>query len=42
MFIKMSFGLMIAMAAASLPSHVQAQSSCVSTPADYAKAFNSC
>ncbi len=42
MFIKLSFGLMIAVAAASLPSHAQAQSGCVATPADYAAAFNSC
>jgi len=42
MFIKLSFGLMIVMAAADLPSHAQAQSACIATPADYAKAFNSC
>ena len=42
MFIKLSFGLMTAVAVASLPSHAHGQSACVTTPADYAKAFNSC
>jgi hypothetical protein len=42
MFIKLAFGLVIAAATASLPSHAQAQSDCVATPADYAKAFSSC
>jgi hypothetical protein len=40
MFIKLSFGLMTA--ASSLPSYAQAQLACITTPADYAKAFNSC
>src|SRR5271166_3744523 len=42
MFTKLSSAMMIAVAAASLPSSVRAQSGCVTTPADYAHAFNLC
>jgi hypothetical protein len=42
MFTKLSFVMMTAVAAASFPWQAHAQSACVTTPADYAKAFSSC